>query len=83
MKLNGNNELKNGNRLFAFWANNRGRGSNNCTLQVVPAGTIRRQYSKQTTGIIAQTRCSSWRGIVNMSKRVCGELGINCNDVIL
>ena len=46
MRLKQINKLNNGKLLFAYWANNRGRGDNNCTLVVVPANTIRPAKSK-------------------------------------
>lgn len=74
MRLNKISTLSNGNLLFAYWAN--GRGSNNCTLQIVPAGTERPAYSRMTKNVIAEKRTSSWGGNVNMSKSVCSYLGI-------
>jgi hypothetical protein len=76
MRLSKITELKNGNRLFAFWANNRGRGDNNCTLQVVEPGTNRPVLSRLTTNVISETRTSSWRGDVNLSRNIQRKLGI-------
>lgn len=81
MRLNKINKLSNGNQLFAYWANNRGRGSNNCTLLVVPAGVVRPAYSRMTENVIAKTTTSSWQGSVNLSKSVCEKLGINKEDI--
>lgn len=83
MRLKKITKLKNGNLLFAFWANNRGRENSNCTLQVVPAGTPRPERSALTEGVITQTRTSSWRGDVNVSMRVCDELDIERDDIML
>jgi hypothetical protein len=83
MKLNKITNLKNGNQLFAYWANNRGRGSDNCTLQVVPAGVERPAMSRMTKNVISSTRTSSWRGLVNLSASVCESLGINKQDLIV
>lgn len=82
MRLNKIEKLKNGNQLFVFWANNAGRGSNNCTLQIVPPTSIRKIYSRETENIIAQTRTSSWKGDVNFSENVCDRLGISKTDLI-
>lgn len=82
MKLNKINNLKNGNQLFAYWANNKGRGSNNCTLLVVPANEPRPNFSDSVQNVISKTRTSSWRGLVNLSKSVCDTLGISKQDLI-
>jgi hypothetical protein len=73
--------LKNGNQLFAYWANNRGRGSDNCTLLVVPANEQRPNFSRDVENIISKTRTSSWRGLVNLSADVCNRLGITKQDL--
>ena len=81
MKLNKITTLKNGNQLFAYWANNRGRGSNNCTLLVFPTGEQRPNFSRDVKNVIAQTKTSSWRGQVNLSNAVCNQLGISKQDL--
>jgi len=81
MRLDKITALKNGNQLFAYWANNRGRGSNNCTLLVVPANEQRPIFSRDVKNIIANTRTSSWRGHVNLSAAVCNELGITKQEL--
>jgi hypothetical protein len=81
MKLDKITALKNGNLLFAYWANNRGRGSDNCTLLVVPANEPRPNFSRDVKNIIAETRTSSWRGLVNLSVAVCNELGISKEEL--
>ena len=82
MKLGKITKLTSGNQLFVYFANNKGRGANNCTLIVVPAGAIRPRYSRDVKNIIAQTRTGSWRGIVNMSVDVCTRLGITKQDLL-
>jgi len=82
MRLDKTNRLKDGNQLFAYWANNKGRGSNNCTLQVVGPNTNRPNFSRDTKDVISETQCSSWAGNVNLSKRVCEELGIRQEDIV-
>ena len=77
MKLKKITKLKNGNLLFAYWANNKGRGTDNCTLLVVPANESRPRFSRDVKNIISKTRTSSWRGLVNLSIKVCNELGIS------
>jgi len=74
--VNAVNKLENGNLLLAWWANNKGRGKDNCTLMVVPDGTKRASLSRDQKNVLTQTRTSSWRGSVNLSKRVCDDLGI-------
>ena len=81
MKLNKITAMKNGNQLFAYWANNRGRGSDNCTLLVVPSNEQRLNFSRDVKNIISKTRTSSWRGLVNLSVAVCNQLGITKQDL--
>ena len=50
MKLRKINQLRNGNVLFAYMANNKGRGRDNCTLVVVPGGTIRPRMAQLVDG---------------------------------
>ena len=40
MRIKAETPLKNGRKLLAWWANNCGRGSDNCTLAVVDAADI-------------------------------------------
>ena len=70
MRLNKETTLSDGRKLCAWWANNSGRGSNNCTLVVVPGTTERAAYSRQQSDVIARTTTSSWRGDVNLSRAV-------------
>ena len=76
-------DLKNGKKLIAYWANNRGRGRNNCTLYVVEKGTKRAGNCKLQNKIDYFTRysTSSWRGNVNLSRRICKKLEINVTDL--
>jgi len=76
MRLGKITKLSNGNLLMAWWANNVGRGNNNCTLIVVLPNTPRAEMSKNQTNVISKTLCSSWAGNVNLSKKVQRELGI-------
>ena len=62
--------------IFAWFANNRGRGSDNVSLAVVTEGTPRASHAAKQTGVIASTRTSGWRGDVNFSQNVRRELGI-------
>jgi hypothetical protein len=81
MFLNKTQGLSDGRKLLAWWANNRGRGSNNCTLAIVAAGVDRSDLSAKQTQVQSKTRTSSWRGDVNLSKRVLAELGITKSDI--
>ena len=76
MRLNAETTLSDGRKLCAWWANNAGRGRNNCTLAVVPGATERAAYSRQQADVMATTRTSSWRGDVNLSRAVRETLGI-------
>ena len=80
MHLNPETQLVDGRKLLAWWANNAGRGTDNCTLAVVPATTPRAAYSRNQTDVIATTRTSSWKGDVNLSRAVCSRLGIDQPD---
>lgn len=82
MKLSKINQLNNGNQLFVFFSNNKGRGRNNCTIQVVPKNETRKRYSRNTCNIIAQITTSSWKGDINLSQDVQNSLGI-AKDMIL
>lgn len=90
MRLKQSNELSGNRVLFAYWANNRGRGNSNCTLIVAPAGTERSRTSKPLCDAIddgkidgAYLRTSSWAGNVNVSAYVCRCLGIEKNDITI
>lgn len=53
--------------IHCHYANNKGRGSNNVTITVVPIGTIRHANSKyQENEYIKQYRVSGWAGNVNI-----------------
>ena len=82
MRLKKINELENGNLLFVYWANNTGRGTNNCTLIVVPPGEQRTSYSRDVKNIISKTLTSSWRGDVNLSQVILDELGITKDNIL-
>lgn len=63
------------NDYLHFWyANNRGRGSSNCTI-------VRSEYEDRAANADRQpgrrTFTSSWAGNVNFSKRVRQALGLN------
>lgn len=71
--------LDNGEELHLHYANNRGRGNDNCTITRVEQGVERpgqvREYDG-LSGVIAQGRTSSWKGHVNFSSRIRRELGL-------
>ena len=75
MRLQKETMLKNGKKLLAYWANNAGRGTDNCTLCVVDGSDARPALSKNVE-CYARTQTSSWAGNVNLSKRVQRILGI-------
>jgi hypothetical protein len=76
MRLNPTTQLTDGRLLLAWWANNKGRGSSNCTLMVVPPNTPRAAHSRDQTNVETSTLTSSWRNNVNLSRRVQDTLGI-------
>jgi len=84
MRLQKETKLANGNKLLAFWANNAGRGRDNCTLIVVPGHVERKQKSAQhDDDLISWTRTGSWGGDVNLSKAVCARLRIKKTDLMV
>lgn len=66
--------LPNGQFLHFWYANNKGRGNNNCTI--IRSTKLRSSVSAKQGGFIAQARTSSWRGNVNFSKSVQEKLGL-------
>jgi len=64
--------------LHFFYANNKGRGGNNCTIVKSSnpnrMATSLQQYSDNAG--IKMVKTSSWSGNVNFSKRVQQELGL-------
>ena len=67
-------ELPNGHKLHFWYANNKGRGDDNCTI--IRSTKPRAATSAAQEEIIAQTRTSSWRGHVNFSKEVRKKMGL-------
>ena len=72
-------KLNNGQEIHLHFANNRGRGDNNCTLTLVKSGTIRQQYTRQYKTFLAQTRTSAWKGQPNLSKKILAEINVTKN----
>ena len=66
--------LDNGQFLHFWYANNKGRGDNNCTI--VRTTAARSTTSAKQTYVISKTQTSAWAGNVNFSKSVRDELGI-------
>jgi hypothetical protein len=86
MRIQSESLLKSGGKkLIAYWANNRGRGDNNCTLFVVSSDTMRRGdvAHQKKMPYLAYSQTSSWAGNVNISKRICQKLGIEQKDIQL
>jgi hypothetical protein len=67
-------DLGNGEYLHFWYANNAGRGADNCTI--IRSTAPRAAQSGYQTHVIAETTTSAWRGRVNLSARVERELGI-------
>jgi len=68
-------ELPDGTFLHFWYANNKGRGSNNCTI-IRSLTEERAAMSRNQTGIIASESTGSWSGNVNFSKAVQEHLGL-------
>ncbi len=69
------NKLENGNFLHFWYANNKNRGNNNCTI-ILSSSKTRATFSRNQSDVIASTKTSSWKGIVNFSESVRGQLGL-------
>lgn len=67
-------KLNDGSFLHFWYANNKGRGNNNCTI--IRSTAPRAGVSAKQSNIISSTRTSSWRGSVNFSADVRSKLGI-------
>ena len=81
MRLRNETLLTNNQKLCAWWANNRGRGGNNCTLAVVTGDAPRAACFRLQTNVATWTRVSSWAGNVNFSRRVAALLGLDYDEV--
>ena len=62
--------------LYFWYANNAGRGRDNCTIIRSHSGT-RTERSADQTEVVAATRTGAWSGQVNFSRRVTDALGID------
>lgn len=67
-------ELEDGSFLHFWYANNAGRGDNNCTI--IRSTEPRAVVSAKQTSVIATALTSSWKGNVNFSKHVQECLGL-------
>jgi hypothetical protein len=81
MHLQKTEKLKNGNQLFVFFSNDKGRGKNNCTIQLVGPGEKRKLVAKMTKNILSEVYTTSWKGDINFSKDVQKQLGIAVDDL--
>lgn len=75
-------ELKSGRKLFVFFSNDKGRGKNNCTIQVVTKGEKRNLTAKLTKNVLAEAYTTSWKGDINFSKRIQEILGVKPSDLV-
>ncbi len=83
MRIKSETKLTGGKKLLAWWANNKGRGRNNCTLAVVDDADIRQSHSLKQKNGYAYVQTSSWNGNVNLSKKILEKLGLTKNDFII
>ena len=67
--------LKNGYEIHVHFANNRGRGSDNVTLTVVPVGSERHQYTRQYDGYLYRDYTAGWRGNFNVPQEIFKKFG--------
>jgi len=68
-------QIGTGEFLHFWYSNNKGRGSDNCTIVKSSVGT--RAALARLQPAITLTRTSSWSGKVNLSGRVLQDLGID------
>lgn len=68
-------EIGNMGYLHFWYANNRGRGTENVTVTWSLEKT-RAPLARQQARQVATTRTCGWRGHVNLSRRVLAELGL-------
>lgn len=61
--------------IHLHYANNKGRGSDNVTVTIVPTGTARLPVSAKYENPLKQYRTSGWAGNVNISNDVIAEFG--------
>ena len=92
MRLKTESILSDARVLMTFFANNKGRGKNNCTLIITEPGITKPRRGCHISeiswaNIDKITKTSAWRGDINISERVCKDLGItkkeieNCREV--
>jgi hypothetical protein len=67
-------DLGNGESLYFWYANNAGRGDNNCTI--IRSTSERAKVSAKQENVLAKALTSSWAGNVNFSKSVQQALGL-------
>jgi hypothetical protein len=67
-------DIGNGEFLHFWYANNRGRGTNNVTI--IRSSAPRAETSRQQTDVIATEATSGWAGRVNFSRAVARGLGL-------
>lgn len=71
--------LENGLFLHFYYANNKGRGADNCSIikTTNPQRLGNEKSQINDDGTISNTRTSSWAGNVNFSNAVQEKLGLN------
>jgi hypothetical protein len=69
-----------GDFLYFWYANNKGRGRNNCTI-IRSKSSIRAEYSKNQTEVTHKIMTSAWAGLPNMSNNVLDILEIEREEV--
>lgn len=66
-------ELSNGEYLHCWFSNNRGRGSDNCTI-IKSGSPERATTSKKQSDVMVLITTSAWKGKINLSKIVLDRL---------
>jgi len=68
-------QIENGEFLYFWYANNKGRGDNNVTI-IRSKSPIRASVSAKQNEVISSTLTSAWAGNVNFSAAVRAYLGL-------
>jgi len=71
--------LTDGTFLYFWYANNAGRGTDNCTI-IHSNSHERAEYSRNQKNVLGRELTSAWNGTVNFSREIISILGIKKDD---
>jgi hypothetical protein len=72
-------DLANGTFLYFWYANNAGRGIDNCTI-IHSSSHERAEYSRNQKEVLGRELTSAWNGSVNFSREIISILGLKKDD---